>query len=89
MCVRVNALASISRTATPHPPTHQQPPHLCVSRLLQSPAARVVSVSSMGHKMGGLDLDDLNFERRRYNSWVAYGQSKLANILFAKELARR
>lgn len=58
-------------------------------RCLQSPASRVVSVSSMGHKAGGLSLEDPNFEHRRYNAWLAYGQSKLANILMAKELARR
>ena len=51
--------------------------------------ARVVTVSSMAHQRGGLDLADLNFERRRYNPWAAYGQSKLANLLFAFELDRR
>ena len=41
------------------------------------------------HRTGHIDLDDLNRERRRYSSWGAYGQSKLANLLFTFELERR
>ena len=51
--------------------------------------ARVVSVSSAAHLRGGLDLDDLMFDRRDYEPWLAYGQSKTANVLFAVEAARR
>ncbi|MGW4464082.1 SDR family NAD(P)-dependent oxidoreductase [Micromonospora sp. NPDC004704] len=51
--------------------------------------ARVVSVSSVGHVGGGINFDDLHFERRPYDPWVAYGQSKTANILFAVEGNRR
>ncbi len=51
--------------------------------------ARVVTVSSGAHRMGGVDLDDLNYEHRRYSPWPAYGQSKLANLLFMAELDRR
>ncbi|MGH9270908.1 MAG: oxidoreductase, partial [Ilumatobacteraceae bacterium] len=50
---------------------------------------RVVTVSSGAHRMGRIDVDDLNWERRRYRSWPAYGQSKLANLLFTLELERR
>jgi len=50
---------------------------------------RVVTMSSNVHKMGSIDLDDLNWERRRYRRWFAYGQSKLANLLFTYELQRR
>lgn len=50
---------------------------------------RVVTVSSSLHKQGRIDLDDLNWERRRYQPWPAYGQSKLANLLFTTELQRR
>ena len=50
---------------------------------------RVVTVSSLGHRMGRIALDDLNGERRRYNRIGAYAQSKLANLLFTRELARR
>jgi NAD(P)-dependent dehydrogenase (short-subunit alcohol dehydrogenase family) len=50
---------------------------------------RVVTVSSAGHRLGRIDLADLNWERRRYGRWRAYGQSKLANLLFTYELQRR
>jgi protochlorophyllide reductase len=53
------------------------------------PGARVVTVSSLAHRGGGLDVDDLNFERRRYNPVTAYSASKLANLLFTFELDRR
>jgi NAD(P)-dependent dehydrogenase (short-subunit alcohol dehydrogenase family) len=49
----------------------------------------VVTVSSTAHKIGRIDLDDLNWERRRYQRWGAYGQSKLANLLFTLELQKR
>jgi NAD(P)-dependent dehydrogenase (short-subunit alcohol dehydrogenase family) len=50
--------------------------------------ARVVTLSSTAHKMGRINFDNLNGERR-YFRWNAYGQSKLANLLFALELDRR
>ena len=58
--------------------------------LLQAaPAARVVAVSSGAALFGRMVFDDLNFERRGYQPWAAYGQSKLANLLFIQALARR
>jgi len=57
--------------------------------LLPSIGDRVVTISSPAHRMGRIDLDDLNWERRRYLRWGAYGQSKLANLLFTLELQRR
>jgi len=51
--------------------------------------ARVVVVSSLGHLRGGIDFDDLHFNVRPYEPFVAYGQSKTANILFAVEADRR
>lgn len=51
--------------------------------------ARIVSVSSVGHINGNVDFDDLMFERRPYDEWLAYGQSKTANILFAVEASKR
>ena len=50
-----------------------------------SPGARVVSVSSRGHHYGPVRFDDLNFERG-YDKWLAYGQAKTANVLFAVQL---
>jgi NAD(P)-dependent dehydrogenase (short-subunit alcohol dehydrogenase family) len=57
--------------------------------LLATDGARVVTMSSMGHRMGHMDLDDPMFERRPYRRWPAYFQSKLANLLFTLELHRR
>lgn len=57
--------------------------------LLPHVTDRVVTVSSSMHRNGRIDLDDLNWERRDYEPWPAYGQSKLANLLFAMELERR
>lgn len=56
--------------------------------LLATPDARVVTVSSMAHRSGSMRWDDLD-GARRYQKWLAYGQSKLANLLFAFELARK
>ncbi|MEF9602099.1 SDR family NAD(P)-dependent oxidoreductase [Paracoccus sp. PXZ] len=57
--------------------------------LKATPGARVVSVSSMGHRFSPVVVDDLNFENRRYIPWEGYGQSKTANSLFAVELDAR
>jgi NAD(P)-dependent dehydrogenase (short-subunit alcohol dehydrogenase family) len=51
--------------------------------------ARIVSVSSGAHLRAGVDFDDVHFERREYDPWVAYAQSKTANVLFAVEATRR
>jgi NAD(P)-dependent dehydrogenase (short-subunit alcohol dehydrogenase family) len=51
--------------------------------------ARVVDTSSGGHRMSGVVFDDIHFERRPYDKWAAYGQSKSANVLHAVELDRR
>jgi retinol dehydrogenase-12 len=56
--------------------------------LREAPDARVVNVSSMAHERGSIDFDDLQGERG-YGMWKAYSQSKLANVLFTRELARR
>lgn len=51
--------------------------------------ARVVALSSRGHRYSAVDFEDPNFERRPYDKWKAYGQSKTANALFALGLDRR
>ena len=57
--------------------------------LAASGHARVVVVSSVGHINGGVQFDDVNFERRPYDPWAAYSQSKTANVLFMVEAAKR
>jgi NAD(P)-dependent dehydrogenase (short-subunit alcohol dehydrogenase family) len=57
--------------------------------LLPKLTDRVVSVSSMAHWPGRISLDDLNWKTRRYRPWLAYSQSKLANLLFTSELQHR
>ncbi len=56
---------------------------------LLKPGARLVNLSSAGHRYSDVDLDDPNFERTPYAEFVAYGRSKTANILFAVEFDRR
>lgn len=62
---------------------------LLLPALRKGAPARIVSVSSRGHHMAPVTLDDPNFERRPYDKWQSYGQSKTANILFAVGLDRR
>lgn len=50
---------------------------------------RVVTMSSLMHKSARLDVDDLNWKRRKYNRWTAYGDSKLADLMLALDLADR
>ncbi|MFQ6397807.1 oxidoreductase [Nocardia sp. KC 131] len=57
--------------------------------LLDKISDRVVTVSSGAHRTGKIDLEDLNWEHRKYQRWPAYGQAKLANLMFANELHRR
>jgi NAD(P)-dependent dehydrogenase (short-subunit alcohol dehydrogenase family) len=59
-----------------------------LDRLLRTSGARVVTISSTAHKFGRINFDDLQSERS-YSRWRAYGQSKLANLLFTLELDRR
>lgn len=58
-------------------------------RLVESAPSRVVVVSSAGHRLGDIDLDDVNFDRRPYDPYEAYGAAKTANVLHAVELDRR
>jgi NAD(P)-dependent dehydrogenase (short-subunit alcohol dehydrogenase family) len=61
---------------------------LLLDRLHAASEPRVVTLSSGAHRIGWMRWDDLQMERR-YNNWLAYGQSKLANLLFTFELQRR
>ena len=64
--------------------------HFALAALLDAKITeRVVVLSSIAHRSARIDVDDLNWERRRYNRWTAYGDSKFANMLFGLELARR
>jgi len=62
---------------------------LLVPALIAGAPARVVNLSSAGHRFSDVDLDDPNFERADYEKWRAYGASKTANVLFTVELDRR
>ena len=62
---------------------------LLLPRLAATPGSRVLATSSMINRAGRIDLDDLNRSRRPYRQFAAYADSKLASILFVRELARR
>lgn len=62
---------------------------LLIDRLIATPGSRVITVGSLGHWRGKLDPSDLNFERTPYKPFDGYANSKLANMLFSFELARR
>lgn len=62
---------------------------LLLPLLLNTPGSRIVNVSSLAHRYGNLNFDDLNWEKRRYKAWRAYGDSKLANLYFTYQLARK
>ncbi|HRW06154.1 MAG TPA: oxidoreductase, partial [Caldilineaceae bacterium] len=78
LCVGVNHLGHFALTG------------LLIDALEKSTAARVVSVSSIGHRQGEMDFDNLTFQDGKdFSLAAAYGRSKLANLLFAYELQRR
>lgn len=62
--------------------------NLLIDSLKASPAARVVNVSSIAHERGKINFEDLQYQNK-YSGWGAYSQSKLANVLFTYELARK
>jgi NAD(P)-dependent dehydrogenase (short-subunit alcohol dehydrogenase family) len=62
---------------------------LLLPALRRGAPSRIVSVSSRGHHLSPVVFDDLHFERRPYDKWLSYGQSKTANVLFAVGLERR
>ncbi len=62
---------------------------LLLPRILESAPARIIQINSQGHRFGGLDLNDLNWDRRRYRGLQGYGASKVAQLLTVWELADR
>ncbi|MCP3753693.1 oxidoreductase [Streptomyces sp. TBY4] len=62
---------------------------LLLEPLLAVPGSRVVTVTSLAHRFTRINLNDLQWKHRRYNRFAAYGQSKLANLMFTYELQRR
>ncbi|MFN2210270.1 MAG: SDR family NAD(P)-dependent oxidoreductase [Candidatus Promineifilaceae bacterium] len=62
---------------------------LLFERIKETPGSRVVTVSSTYHRLGKIDFDDLHCEEKAYGRQTAYGQSKLANLLFTYELQRK
>ena len=62
---------------------------LLIDQIVQTPGSRVVTVSSMMHRAGNIDFDDLHCDEKEYQAATAYGQSKLANLLFTNELQRK
>jgi len=62
---------------------------LLIDLITHTPNSRVVNVSSLAHAFGKLDFDDLNWEKRKYKKWQAYGDSKIANLYFTYELQKK
>lgn len=60
-----------------------------IDLLNHTPNSRIVNVSSIAHRFAQIDFDDLNWQHKRYSDMQAYGQSKLANLLFTYELQRK
>ncbi|MBA3417462.1 MAG: SDR family NAD(P)-dependent oxidoreductase [Geodermatophilaceae bacterium] len=77
MTIQVNHLAPFLLTS------------LLLDRVTAAAAGRIITTSSAAHTSGWLDPDDLDFQRRRWARWRAYGDSKQANILFTTELTWR
>ncbi|XP_061911885.1 retinol dehydrogenase 13-like isoform X1 [Entelurus aequoreus] len=63
--------------------------NLLLDKLKESAPSRVINLASLAHIVGKMDFDDLNWERKKYDTKQAYCQSKLANVLFTRELAKR
>ena len=62
---------------------------LLIDLINKTKDSRIVNVSSAAHKSGNIDFNDLNWEKRKYKAWRAYGDSKIANLYFTFELKRR
>lgn len=89
--IGTNHLGHFALTARLFPALRRKEAPAAAGALPAAVAKRLVVVSSSAHLIPGLDLDDLNWsgKKRPYSAWPAYGASKLANLLFTYELARR
>lgn len=72
-----------------HHPGHFLLTNLLLDKLKASAPSRIINLSSLAHVAGHIDFEDLNWEKRKYDTKAAYCQSKLAVVLFTKELSRR
>ncbi|KAF7204603.1 retinol dehydrogenase 13 [Nothobranchius furzeri] len=63
--------------------------NLLLDKLKESAPSRVINLASLAHIIGKMDFDDLNWEKKKFDTKQAYCQSKLANVLFTRELAKR
>jgi len=63
--------------------------NLLLRKLQDSSPSRVINVSSLAHIVGQIDFEDLNWDRKKFDTKQAYCQSKLANVMFTRELAAR
>lgn len=70
-------------------PGHFLLTNLLLDKLKASAPSRIINLSSLAHVAGHIDFEDLNWEKRKYNTKAAYCQSKLAIVLFTRELSRR
>lgn len=71
------------------PPGHFLLTHLLLDKLKESAPSRVINLASLAHIVGKMDFEDLNWEKKNFDTKQAYCQSKLANVLFTRELAKR
>lgn len=62
---------------------------LLMPLLKSTKGSRIVATSSIAHRQGNIDFDDINWEKRKYSTTKAYGDSKIANLYFVYELARK
>lgn len=71
------------------PPGHFLLTNLLLDKLKESAPSRVINLASLAHIVGKMDFEDLNWEKKKFDTKQAYCQSKLANVLFTRELAKR
>lgn len=71
------------------PPGHFLLTNLLLDKLKDSAPSRVINLTSLAHVVGKMDFEDLNWEKKKFDTKQAYCQSKLANVLFTRELAKQ